>query len=139
MSGRSRGAVRLALVVVALVVMAGCSAGSKVELPPTSAGPDVVLDTYLRALVAGDCESARQLATATFTVGNGDLCGQTTVSAYEVNPTPAGTGAETVFSTTLTTSGTGDGSIAAGRLTWFFTLDQQPDGAWRLAGGGTGP
>ena len=35
----------------------------------------VVLQTYLRALVAGDGETAHALATSTFVLGNGELCG----------------------------------------------------------------
>ena len=44
------------------------------------------------------------------------------------------------YSTTLTiTRGSGDGSVAAGERIWFYQLDQQPSGAWRLTGGGSGP
>lgn len=109
-------------------------------LPPTSAGPEVVLDAYLRALRAGDCDTGRKLATATFVKGNGELCGATHVSAYQINPEPARPSPdETVFGTTLTTTGTADGSIQAGEITWFYSLGRQPDGSWRIVGGGSGP
>ena len=79
------------------------------------------------------------LATARFTKGNGELCGATDVSSYTISPVPAGTANEKVFATTITTSGTADGSIQAGATTWFYDLVQQADGSWRLAGGGSGP
>lgn len=129
----------LALALLTLIATAACSASSAATLPPASAGPEVVLDAYLRALVAGDCATGRELATAAFVKGNGELCGDTKVSAYEVNPVPAGSGAEKVFATTITTSGTSDGSVHPGAMTWFYDLVQQPDGFWRLAGGGSGP
>ena len=102
--------------------------------------PEVVLDAYFGALVAGDCDTGRKLATATLVYGNGDLCGATRVSAYEINSVPARpNAAEVVFSTTVTTTGTADGSIHPGAMTWFYSLDKQPDGSWRLVGGGSGP
>jgi hypothetical protein len=47
--------------------------------------------------------------------------------------------AETEFNTTLTTTGTDDGTVPPGDVTWFFVLRQQSNGAWRLIGGGSGP
>lgn len=46
---------------------------------------------------------------------------------------------EVVFATTLTTGGSTDGSVPASDITWFYTLDRQPDGAWRISSGGSGP
>jgi hypothetical protein len=140
MSTRRGGLLVLALLTV--VATASCSAAttpSAFSLPPASAGADVVLDAYLRALVAGDCATGRKLTTATFVKGNGELCGETRVSDYKINPEPGGGGTEKVYSTTITTSGTSDGSIQAGSMTWFYDLVQQPDGSWRIAGGGSGP
>jgi cellulase/cellobiase CelA1 len=141
-SSASRGLVVLAL--LTLAATAACSPAAPVPsaatLPPPTAAPEVVLDAYLRALVAGDCDTGRKLATATFAKGNGELCGDTHVSAYQINPVPARPNAgEVVFSTTVTTTGTADGSILPGAMTWFYSLDQQPDGSWRLVGGGSGP
>jgi hypothetical protein len=132
----------LVLALLTAVATASCSAAPtppSFSLPPASAGADVVLDAYLRALVAGDCADGRKLTTASFVKGNGELCGDTHVSAYKVNPVPGGGGTEKVFSTAITTSGTSDGSIQAGTMTWFYGLVQQPDGSWRIAGGGSGP
>ena len=140
MSLRRGGLLVLALLTV--LASASCSSAptpSAFSLPPASAGADVVLDAYLRALVAGDCATGRKLATATFVKGNGELCGDTRVSDYKINPEPGGGGTENVFSTAITTSGTSDGSVQAGTMTWFYQLDQQSDGSWRLAGGGSGP
>jgi hypothetical protein len=125
-----------AAVAIALV---GCT-GSKVSPPPDAAAPDVVLAVYLDALVRGDCTAGKILATSTLTFGNGELCGHTKVSAYSIGRPPAQPNpTQVVFATTLVTSGTGDGSIHPGEITWFYTLKLQPTGGWRLAGGGGGP
>jgi len=111
-----------------------------IDLPPVSAPPDVVLDAYLQALLAGDCATAHTLVTATFIIGNGELCGALTVTAARIDPVgPARpSDHEVVFGTTLTTVG-GDASMPDGEQTWFYDLQRQPDGAWRLTGGGSGP
>jgi hypothetical protein len=129
---------RTTLIVVAILV-ASCSA-STFSPPPDSAGPDVVLRAYLDGLVKGDCSAGRLLGIATFDASNGDLCGHTNVRSYTVlgAPPPPNT-TEAVFATTLVTSGTPDGSIQPGSLTWFYQLKRQPSGSWRLAGGGSGP
>jgi hypothetical protein len=120
------------------LVLGGC--GPAVQLPPDSAAPAVVLDAYLRALVAGDCNTGRQLATESFGKGSGELCGNARVSAYRIDGEPARPSAdEVVFSTTLTTAGSDDGSIEPGEIIWFYSLDRQPNGSWRIVGGGTGP
>jgi hypothetical protein len=140
-SMRAHGLPGLAL--LAAVAAASCSpapAPPPFSMPPASAGADVVLDAYLRALVAGDCADGRRLATAAFARGNGELCGDTRVSDYKVNPAPARpNAAEAVYATTITTSGTPDGSVLPGAMTWFYDLVRQPGGAWRIAGGGSGP
>ena len=125
---------------LAMLVLALAACQPAVAVPPDSAGPEVVLDTYLRALVAGDCDTGRKLATATFGKGSGELCGATRVSAYRIDPGTARPSAdEVVYSTILTTTGTDDGSVKPGETLWFYSLDRQPSGSWRIAGGGTGP
>jgi hypothetical protein len=127
----------LAALVLAVGVVAACRSGA-VQIPD-SAPPAVVLDVYLRALEAGDCDAARALATSTFVVGNGELCGVLDVTGFNGLTGPAvPRDGEVVFSTTLTTGGD-DRSIQEGDQTWFYTLVRQPNGAWRLAGGGSGP
>jgi hypothetical protein len=108
-------------------------------LLPKDAAPAAVLDTYLRALSSGDCNSAHSLATSTFTAGNGELCGHLTVKSYTPLRSPANPNdREVVFATNLVTQG-GDASMPDGLHTWFYTLVRQTDGAWRLVGGGSGP
>lgn len=119
-------------------VIAACG-GSSLTVPPDSAPPAVVLDAYLRALLAGDCAAGRALTSETFRIGNGELCGQTEVTAFRVEGDPATPGPEVVFATTLTTTGTSDGSVPAGDITWFYSLDRTRGSAWRIAGGGSGP
>lgn len=131
---RSRRIREVALVAVLVV---GCQ--PPVALPPDSAGPDVVLDAYLRSLVAGDCDTGRKLATATFKRGNGDLCGGTDVTAYQIDGRAQPSADEVVFATTVTTTGDHGQSIDAGEMTWFYSLMRQPNGAWRITGGGSGP
>lgn len=120
------------------VVLTAC--GPAVALPPDSASAKVVLDTYLRALVAGDCDTGRKLAAGAFLQGSGDICGHTDVKSYGIVGDPAEPSTnERVFATTLTTTGTSDGTVPSGKVTWFFTLDRQPNGSWRLIGAGSGP
>lgn len=127
------------------LALSACGSRPSPSLPPVSAPPEVVLDTYLRALVAGDCATADALAVGTFTAYNGDLCGYLTVTAYRIyGKNIDGLGLrledvrEVVFATMITTRG-GDIALPDGDHTWFYSLDRQPDGSWRLAGGGTGP
>jgi hypothetical protein len=126
----------LELVLVSVLVV-GCQ--PTVALPPDSAGPDVVLDAYLRSLVAGDCDMGPKLATSTFGRGNGELCGGTDVTAYRIDGNVQPSADEVVFSTILTTTGDNGQSIPAGEMIWFYSLMRQPNGAWRITGGGTGP
>jgi hypothetical protein len=126
---------------VVLLALAGCggTSSSTVSLPPAGASASVVLDTYLRALVAGDCTTAHALAASTFTVGNGELCGDVRVSAFTAPTGPATPGHNTVeYASDLTTDGSSDGSIPSGKTTWFYQLRQQ-DGDWKLVSGGSGP
>ncbi len=124
-----------------LLSLAGCSkTSSETASPPSaSAAASAVLESYLQALVAGDCTAARAVAASTFRKGDGDLCGSVDVKAYSVNEAPASPGPdEVVYGTVLTTSGSSDGTIAPGKTTWFYDLKRQ-DGQWRLTGGGSGP
>ena len=142
----SRSLGRLAIALLTLAAFAACAPAppaaptASADSPATvSDRPEVVLDAYLKALVAGDCETGRMLVTARFRIGTGELCGVTHVSAYRINAEPARPPEELIFATILTTTGTADGSIQAGALTWFYSLVQQPDGSWRITGGGSGP
>ena len=124
---------------VAVLALVGCAGPSvRISPPPAGASAAVVIDTYLRALVAGDCATAHALATSTFT-GNGELCGLVKVSSFSLNRDPATAGRdEVIYGSVLVTEGSRDGTIPRGKVTWFYDLKRQ-DGAWKLAGGGTGP
>ena len=135
---RGRRAVQ---VVLASCLLAGCAHPSSAPIALPSAGADArtVLSVYLKALRAGDCRTARQLATSSFSFGNGELCGHLTVLSYTEPGQPALPGnGEAIFSTVLTVVGA-DASMNNGKNTWFYDLKQQPDGRWRLVGGGSGP
>lgn len=125
--------------VAAATLLVGCEDSVSVPPPPAGASHALVLETYLQALVAEDCDTAHTLGVDTFTVGNGELCEAVDVTAFEPIGEPAGPhDGEVTYSTVLTTSGTRDGSIQPGRLTWFYSLANR-EGEWRLIGGGSGP
>jgi hypothetical protein len=128
----------LALSAAMAVLLVGCASFSA---PPTSAGPEVVLRAYLDALVHGDCSAGKVLGTGQFVqVGGGELCGATQVKSYAIGGgAPSPFSAEVVYATTLETTGSRDGSVPPGTITWFYDLKQQADGSWRLVGGGSGP
>jgi hypothetical protein len=130
---------RFAATILVVLALGGCVHGTFVP-PPDSAPPATVLEAYLGALVAGDCSAGKVLGVETFGRGSGELCGAATVTKYRIAGPPATpSDAEVVFATTLTTGGSADGSVPAGDITWFYDLKRQPSGAWRLAGGGSGP
>ncbi|HET7030831.1 MAG TPA: hypothetical protein VFI34_09995 [Candidatus Limnocylindrales bacterium] len=129
---------RLAGALAVAVLLIACESTA----PPPSVDPGdaaSVLAAYLVALESGDCDAGRALAAPTFRRGNGELCGAVRVGAIKVDWNPARSATEVVYATTLTTSGSADGSIPAGDVTWFFDLQRDATGAWRLAGGGSGP
>jgi hypothetical protein len=134
----SASAVTVAVTMLALTGCAGPSSGSA-SPPPAGASASVVLDTYLRALTAGDCAAAHAVAAPTFSKGNGELCGDVKVSAFSLSGDPATPGSnEVVYSSVLTTEGSSDGTIAPGETVWFYDLKRQ-GGEWKLVGGGSGP
>ena len=131
---------RAAVLAVFLLGAVGACGAPPSVIPPDSSRPATVLDAYLHALLSGDCAAGHALGTETFRKGNGELCGETTVILARVNGDPATPSSdEVVFASTLVTTGTADGSVPAGEITWFYALGRQPDGSWRLTGGGSGP
>lgn len=117
-----------------------CGGPAAASLPPDDAPPDVVLATYLEALKAGDCATAHLLVTNSFTIGNGELCGALRVTRVVIaadDPAQPREG-EVVFATTITVAG-GDQSMPDGDHIWFYDLQRQDNGAWRITGGGSGP
>jgi len=129
-------------VAVAALILVFAIQPPAIQIPPVSATPEVVLDTYLRTLIAGDCATGRKLGAGGFlTIHAGDLCGQTRVTADHVLPGgPAYPNpSEAVYAVQLTTTGSADGTIQPGAVPWFYSLDRQTDGSWRITGGGSGP
>ena len=121
----------------ALVALAGCGVSrDSASAPPRGASALVVLDTYLRALKAGDCATAHAASAPTFE--HGELCGDVDVSAFSVRADTATPGPnEVVYWTILTTNGSSDGTIVRGQTDWFYRLERQ-GGEWRVSGG-SGP
>ena len=135
------GLIGLGVVVGGLILVLAIQPPA-VQVPPDSAPPEVVLDSYLRALVAGDCGTSHKLSAGLLlSIHAGDLCGQTRVTSYRVLPGgPAYPNAsEAVFAVDLTTTGSDDGTVQPGGVAWFYSLDRQADGSWRITGGGSGP
>ena len=90
---------------------------------------------FLRALKAGDCQTADRLTVRSSFVDNGGRCGFGKVHSYTITKgTPVMPNGEVSFQTTLLFSGR-DAFQDDG--TWSFTLRQQNDGEWRLVGGGS--
>ena len=137
-----RGAVAGVALLLSLAACGGPteSAPAGLAIPPDSAGPDVVLRAYLKAVRAGDCATARQFVNvATFRTGTGEICGALHLQAYRpsgqpLTPNPN----EILFGMTLTSDGSSDGSIPAGDFLWTYDLVRQPSGAWRIVGAGQG-
>lgn len=124
---------------LALAGCAGASSRTALSQPAAGASASVVLHTYLRALVAGDCDAAHALAESSFSIGNGELCGDVRVSAFSLRGGGATPEADdVVYATVLTTGGSSDGSIRPGKTTWFYDLERH-GGEWKLVGGGSGP
>jgi len=124
---------RLAIAVLAAAVLASsiaaCSA--RVPLPPDNASPQQVLEAYLQALAAGDCETVKALTEG----GSKGLCGS--VTAYTPPRLFLALKGDLLFTTTVTISG-GDGSMPDGPNTWNYTLGQDAAGRWRIVNQGTG-
>ena len=98
-----------------------------------------MLNSYLGALVAGDCATARALATDDYVDATNELCGSGHVrgTGKHIGQVPTPRAGEVEFMTTLTFARTDTGND--GTLDWFYSLSQDSDGAWRVVGGGTGP
>ncbi len=108
---------RALCVALALGLLAGCASTSNRPIALPSAGADArtVLSVYLEALKAGDCQTVSKLATATFSFGNGELCGHLTVQSYTEPGQPGLPGnGEAIFSTVLSVTGA-DASMNNGK------------------------
>ena len=97
-----------------------------------------MLDAYLLALQAGDCETTHGYAVDRF-LTDGELCGHVDVESYrsETYQSQPGPG-EVVLAGTLAVRH-GDASVPDGDHRWFYTLRRQPNGACRLSQAGSGP
>ena len=132
--------VRLRVWVGALILAAvgsGCSATVPETLPRDAAPPDVVLVTYLNALVRGDCATARALSTPGFAT-KGPWCFAPHVTSFSQPGLGYEFENEVGYSAQITTEW-GDSSLVDGDHTWFYGLRRDPGGPWRVAGAGSGP
>ena len=121
---------------LALLLFAFSACSTNVAIPDDSASPDVVLDAYLSALAAGDCSTGARLAVEDGNV----LCGHVDVASYGILGHPSRIGPDRlIYVTTLLTAGSDDDRVGPGTATWFFSLDKQSSGAWRVAAVGSGP
>ena len=105
---------------------------------PADASPEIVMQTYLDALEAADCQAAHVLSTMSPGSGS-DLCRAASVVILTDRLDPATpTGDERVYSIELTVKGDVDG-LRDGRHLLFFQVKRQSSGAWRVTSVGTGP
>ena len=112
--------------------LAGCGHAS-VPMPPDSAAPDVVLDTYLRAQVAGDCATARALSLETAVPCDGSI----KAYAFDHSRSFSLPDGSVQFHPTLTV--TIEFGMTAGEHGIYYYLARQPNGVWRVTSGGDGP
>ena len=106
----------------------------RVTVPPDSVPPEVVLDAYLSALVAGDCDTAGQfVGSVVYNWGGDAFCGGITrVTGFRVLGEPGRLGFNMLaFSVALTTTGTTRG-LPPGEVGSGVVLQQQSSGAWRV-------
>jgi hypothetical protein len=117
--------------------LAGCGgAHTTVSIPARTAASDVVLDSYLQALVAGDCAVARAMEAD-------QLAGEcnTSIRRYSFDhnrpftPSFAPDTAQYVVSVTMS----GGGGGLDGDYNLFYWLARQINGAWLVTSAGTGP
>jgi hypothetical protein len=139
--GGVAGIVAGALVLIAVLGIAGTGlvpfptpSGGSFALPSASSAPVEVIQAYLEALQAGDCDSVRMLTSPVSDMV--DVCGLTDVTGFSVTNGPIAVDPDRVrFSATLNITGTRTG-IPAGEITWIYFLQRDSGGAWRIAGGG---
>jgi len=105
-------------------------------IPPDTALPAVVLDAYLRALEAGDCDTARALTDPPFySPSMIDLCGLTGVTRFSIEGDPVIVSPIMVRLRASMTI-TGMRAIPAGEISFTYFLQQVRSGAWRIVDGG---
>jgi hypothetical protein len=107
-----------------------------VSVPPDSAGPAEVFEAYLRALQAGDCNTAHLLGDPQLlTSGFADLCTTTQVTAFSIIGDPV---VESPYRVRVRAniSITGfDQETNPEQLNGFYWLQHQSSGAWRISDG----
>lgn len=136
-TGRRKRSVAVVLLAALLSTLLTACSGWHGPLPPDSAPPEVVLDAYLKALVAGDCATARALGTASF--GDGFLCGGLVrVVAFEEPTVTEAYDTGVAYTVVLTTRGS-DVTVPDGAHPWrIAVVREQGDGPWRVGSAGNG-
>jgi hypothetical protein len=105
---------------------------------PDDAPPVAVLESFLKSLAIRDCEHARAYSTNDGFRQVGGLCDRIVVVHFDVVGERARSSRdEVVFDAILTIDGRSEGLSGGSRF--FFALERQPSGAWRIAGGGSDP
>lgn len=135
MGRTSIGGAALALV---LLAVGGCTRPGPVEV--IAGPPDQVIDAYLRAVEATDCDGAKLYETPVLAAADGGLCGKLEITDFRIDPANTGDPRERSYFTQITTpTGFADGSVEPGLFDWFIFVERQPDGAWLVSGGGSSP
>lgn len=148
----------LALIGTGVVVVAGAMAllsprgSTDVPMPVAAASASEVVETYLVALNAHDCDTAAQLAVASFVDTARQWCDDVTAlddaqlgEAIDQDPTWSGLSPEVEVAYVPVTFDLdwrllrGDGSMPEGETTWGYLVTRsEADEPWRIFDNGVG-
>jgi hypothetical protein len=95
-----------------------------------------VLDTYLQALVAGDCAAAGAMETDQL-AGECDTTIRKFAFDHSRSFSPSFAPDSVQFVVSVTVNGLGGG--LDGDHNWFYWLARQPNGTWLVTSAGSGP
>lgn len=139
----------MALLLGIVALLPGCSGATpspEALVPPTAppilddaTGPRGVLEVFLKTLVIHDCAAAMELSTPAGFAEVGGFCERINVVDFVIRGDAMSDHPDAVtFATRLTIDGAND-VMAPGDHAVFFSLAREPDGPWRVSGGGTRP
>lgn len=106
---------------------------------PDAATPRDVLEVFLKSFAIGDCAVTRELSTPSGFMQVGGFCDRIHVVDFEILGDGSASGPDAITFGTSLTIDRGTDVLRPGDHTVFFSLGREPNGPWRVTGGGTGP